>query len=102
MSDQQISNRGEDAARVLDNPAYRDAMDALKQSVIAKWREVGVRDKEGLILTHQLMTLAETFDGLLRGYVEAGKMAAHNLAVARAVDEARNESVARRIVRRVL
>lgn len=98
MSEQQISNRGLEASQVLNNPAYQEAMQLLRESIVAKWREVSVRDKEGLVLTHQLMTLADTFEGLLGGFVEAGKLAQHKIEL----DQARDESVARRIMRRVL
>lgn len=98
MSEQQVSDRGVEAANVLANPAYQEAMKALRETVIAKWREVGVRDTEGLRLTHQLMTLADTFESLLSGYVEAGKFAAHKLEL----DKIRDESPARKFMRRIL
>jgi hypothetical protein len=98
MTDQQISNRGVEAANILESAVYREAMDALRASIVAKWREVGVRDTEGQKLTHQLMTLADTFEGLLAGYVEAGKFSAHKLEI----DSARDDSAARRIMRRIL
>jgi hypothetical protein len=96
MTEQQISNRGLEAAQVLESQAYKDAMEALRGAVVAKWREVSVRDKEGLVLTHQLMTLADTFEGILAGYVEAGKFAARSLDL----DHARNETPMQSILRR--
>ena len=98
MSEQQISNRGLEASQVLENPAYREAMEALKASIVAKWKECPLRDKEGQTLTLQMMRLADTFEAILSGYVEAGKYAAHKLSV----DDARDESVARKFMRRVL
>lgn len=98
MSEQQISDRGVEATQVLSNPAYQEAIAALKASVVAKWREVSVRDKEGLVLTHQLMTLADTFEQLLAGYVEAGKYAQHKIDL----DKLRDESPTRKLVRRIL
>lgn len=98
MTDQQISDRGIEAGRLLESPIYREAMEALRATIVAKWREVGVRDTEGQRLTHQLMTLADTFEGLLSGYVEAGKFASRKIEI----DDARSESAAKRIMRRVL
>lgn len=98
MSDQQVSDRGVEAARVLESAVYQEAMSALRETIVAKWREVSIRDVEGLKLTHQLMNLADTFEQLLAGYVEAGKFAAHKLEI----DKIRDESPARRIVRRIL
>lgn len=98
MNDQQISNRGVEAAQILESQAFRDAMDALRQSIVNKWKEVSLRDAEGQKLTLQMMKLADTFEGLLSGYVEAGKFAARQLDL----DALRDESAARRIMRRVL
>ena len=98
MTDQQISNRGLEASQILGSAAYQEAMTALRQTIVNKWKEVSLRDKEGQTLTLQMMKLADTFEGLLNGYVEAGKFAAHQLEL----DAARDESPARRIMRRVL
>lgn len=98
MTDQQISDRGLEASRILDSAVYREAMEAVRASIVAKWREVSVRDVEGQQLTHQLMTLADTFEGLLAGYVEAGKFSARKLEI----DSARDETTARKIMRRIL
>lgn len=98
MTDQQISNRGLEAAQVLSSQAYIDAMAMLRESIVAKWKECSLRDPEGQILTLQMMKLADTFEGLLSGMVEAGKLANHQIAL----DAARNESAARKLMRRVL
>lgn len=98
MTEQQISNRGREAAEVLESGAYREAMDALKQSIVNKWKEVSLRDAEGQRLTLQMMKLADTFEQLLSGFVEAGKFAQHKLEL----DRLRNESPAQRIMRKVL
>jgi hypothetical protein len=98
MTDQQISDRGLSASQVLENPAYIEAMEALKASIVNKWKECSLRDKEGQTLTLQMMRLADTFEGLLSGYVEAGKLAHRKLDI----DRARDESTARKIMRRVL
>ena len=98
MTEQQISNRGLEAAQVLESQAYTQAMAMLRESIVAKWKTVSLRDKEGQALTLQMMKLADTFEGILSGMVEAGKFAQHQINL----DSLRNESAARRIVRRVL
>jgi hypothetical protein len=98
MTEQQISNRGLEASQVLGNPAYVEAMQMLRQSIVAKWKECSLRDPEGQLLTLQMMKLADTFEALLSGMVEAGKYAQHQIDL----DEARNESTARKFMRRVL
>jgi hypothetical protein len=98
MTEQQISNRGLEASQVLGNPAYVEAMQMLRQSIVAKWKECSLRDPEGQVLTLQMMKLADTFEALLAGMVEAGKFAQHQIDL----NEARNESAARKLMRRVL
>lgn len=98
MTDQQISNRGLEASQVLASSAYVDAMAMLRESIIAKWKECSLRDPEGQVLTLQMMKLADTFEGLLAGMIEAGKLAHHQIEL----DSLRNESAARKIMRRVL
>lgn len=98
MSEQQTSNRGLEAGQILSSQAYIDAMDALRQSVVNKWKECSLRDPQGQVLTLQMMKLVDTFEGILAGYVEAGKLANHKLDL----DAARDESVGRKIMRRVL
>ena len=98
MTEQQISNRGLEAAQVLESQAYTQAMAMLRESIVAKWKTVSLRDKEGQALTLQMMKLADTFEGLLSGMVEAGKMARHQIDL----DQHRNESAARSLMRRVL
>lgn len=98
MNDQQVSDRGMEAAHILESQAYKDAMSMMRESIVSKWKTVSLRDVEGQKLTLQMMKLADTFESLLSGMVEAGKFANHKLDV----DRLRDESAARRIVRRVL
>lgn len=97
MSEQQTSNRGLEASQVLGNPAYQEAMQALRETVVAKWKECGLRDEQGQKITLQMMKLTDTFEGLLYGFVEAGKHAKHKLDI----DKLRDESPGERVMRRV-
>jgi hypothetical protein len=98
MTNQQIAQKGFEASQVLDNPAYRAAMDALRTEVIEAWKKCPVRDKEGQVLLLQLAKLTDKFEGVLSGMVEGGKFAARQLEL----DELRNESAGRKLMRRVL
>ena len=98
MTEQQTSQRGVEARQVLDNPAYVDAMAALKAQVVEQWKACPIRDKEGQILLLQLAKLTDKFDGILRGMVEGGKFAQRKIEL----DDIRNESGARKMMRRVL
>lgn len=98
MTNQQQAQRGFEAAQVLDNPAYKAAMDALRTEVIEAWKKCPVRDKEGQVLLLQLAKLTDKFEGVLTGMIEGGKFAARQLEL----DDLRNESAGRKLMRRVL
>jgi hypothetical protein len=98
MSEQEQANSGRDAALVLENPAYIAAMKLMRESITDMWRSCPLRDAEGQLLLLQTMRLADTFEAVLSGMVQAGKMAAHKLDI----DGQRNESGARKLLRRVL
>ena len=88
--------RGDDAARVLESPAFQAAMALLKAEIVSEWSKCPVRDAEGQKLLLQLHKLANKFEGLLTGMVETGKLAQLNL------DAERDESAARKLFRRVI
>lgn len=98
MTNQQQAQRGLEASQVLDNPAYRAAMDALRAEVVEAWKKCPVRDKEGQVLLLQLAKLTDKFEGVLTGMVEGGKFAQRQLEL----DDLRNESAGRKLMRRVL
>lgn len=97
MTNEQAVQRGFEASQVLDNPAYRYAMDSLKEQIVSEWKKCPVRDQEGQLLLLQLAKLAEKFEGTLTGMVEGGKLAQHKIDI----DSVRNESTVRRWVRKV-
>jgi hypothetical protein len=96
MTNQQIAQQGLEANQVLDNPVYQKAMASLKEEIVRQWKECPVRDKEGQLLLLQLAKLADKFDGILRGMLESGKLAQHQIDL----DGVRNESTLRRMIRK--
>ena len=98
MTNQQIAQKGFEASQVLDNPAYKAAMEALRTEVIEAWKKCPVRDKEGQVLLLQLAKLTDKFEGVLSGMVDGGKFAQRQLEL----DDMRNESAGRKLMRRVL
>ena len=54
MTELQAAQSGIEAAQVLDNQSYKDAMASLKSQVIQQWKDCPVRDKEGQLLLLQL------------------------------------------------
>lgn len=97
MTEQQQVQRAREAAQVLDNPAYQEAMNQLKAQVVAQWKDCPVRDREGQLLLLQLAKLADKFESLLSGMVETGKLAQHRIDL----DRERNETMAKRFLRKV-
>lgn len=98
MTEHQTSQQGLDARMVLDNAAYQQAMTTLRAQVVEQWKSCPIRDREGQMLLLQLAKLTDKFEAILSGMIEAGKFAQHKIDV----DKERNESGARRLVRRVL
>jgi len=89
---------GIEAAQVLDNPAFRSAMDALKADVIATWKAAPIRDTEGQRILLQLAKLADKFEAILVGRIEAGKFANSKIEI----DDLRADNATRRLLRKVL
>ena len=97
MTEQQTVQRALEAAQVLDNPAYQEAMSQLKSVVIQQWKDCPVRDREGQLLLLQLAKLTDKFESILKGMIETGKLAQHHIDL----DRERNESIAKRFLRKV-
>ena len=97
MTPHQTAQRGTDAARVLDSPAFKEAMTALRSQVVEQWKSCPVRDKEGQTLLLQLAKLTDKFEGILIGLVEQGKHAQGRIDL----DLVRDEPPARQFFRKV-
>ena len=97
MNEKQQVQRGREAALVLDNEAFKAAMQGLKSAVLEQWKQCPVRDKEGQTLLLQLAKLTDKFEGILVGMIDNGKMAQHKLDL----DDIRDESRTRRVLRKV-
>ena len=97
MTEQKQLQRGINATQVLENVIFKEAFATLKQSVVDQWKDCPVRDKEGQLLLLQLAKLTDKFESILIGIVETGKLAKHRIDVG----NLRDESLGRRIIRRV-
>ena len=98
MTPHQTQQRGIEAQRVLDSPVFKDAMGMLDAQIVAQWKSTPVTDKEGAMLLLQLAKLKNKFETVLVGLIETGKFATHQINL----DAERNESGARRALRKVL
>ena len=97
MSEKEVL-RGREAQAVLDNEAFKQAMDSLKTSVLEQWKAAPIRDKEGQVLLLQLAKLTDKFEGLLVGMVKNGEFAQRKIDL----DRLRDEPKARTFMRRVI
>lgn len=82
MNERQILSdidRAEHANRLLNDQLLQDALKAIKDEVTRTWLECPARDHEGKEALWQLAKTADKFETLLRGYIEAGKLASVNL-----------------------
>jgi hypothetical protein len=96
MTDRQDVQTGRNASEVLDNPAYKEAMQLLRDAVVQQWKECPVRDKEGALLLLQLAKITDKFESILNGLIERGKLAQHHLDM----DALRDESKLKQAVRK--
>lgn len=98
MTDQDLSSQGRFAADALENPAFKAAIQSMKDEVTRQWKACPIRDAEGQLLLLQLAKLTDKFEGTLIGFVQGGKLAQEKINL----DALRNESAGRKLMRRVL
>lgn len=82
MSERDLRNdvaRAEHASRLLHDELLQEALNAIKAEIQRTWIDCPARDKDGKEALWQLAKTADKFEGLLKGYVETGKLAAANL-----------------------
>lgn len=93
----QVVLQGREASTVLENEAYKRAMEQLRSQVIEAWKAAPVRDTEGQKLLLQLIKLCDKFEGLLGGMIENGKFAQHKIDL----DNLRDENLIKRTLRKI-
>ena len=96
MTDRTDVQTGRQAAEVLDNPAFKEAMQVLRETVVQQWREHPIHDKEGALILLQYAKVTDRFEGVLSGLIERGKLAQHRIEV----DALRDEDALQRAKRR--
>lgn len=109
MTYQTEAQHGDDAAQLLENPAFKEAMARLRAEVTRQWKASSLRDTDGQRLLLQLARVTDDFEGILLGMVEAGKFAQDKLDEQKArkergtfsLDKHRNEGFAQRFIRKV-
>lgn len=71
--------RAQRAADVLNNEVFAEALAAIRSEVVKQWESCPARDHEGKEALWQLIKTASKFEGLLKGYIETGKLATEQL-----------------------
>ena len=95
MNDHEIAKMGEDARQVLLNPAFKQAMAQVHELAHKAFKKTDLRDAEGLKIARQFAAVTDDFEAIMRRMVDGGKLAQMN------IDQHRDESTARRAVRKV-
>lgn len=96
-TDSDLIRVGRGAAEVLENEAYRKAMDLMKARIHEQWKESPIRDREGQFVLLQLAKMADMFEGLMAGFVQGGKLAQHRIDL----DSLRDENAMQRAARTI-
>ena len=71
--------RGSEAARLLSEPLLKKAFEDLKAGIVQQWSEVPARDAEGREWIWRHYKAVEATEGMLRTYVESGRIALSRL-----------------------
>lgn len=69
------ARRGDEAAIALDNPAIKEALQAIRDELISQWAETPARDTEAREWLWRHFQVLSKFESILRGYISTGKMA---------------------------
>jgi hypothetical protein len=68
-----LQRMGRHAEEVLANPAYLEAMSALKKANYHKWTQCNIPDIEAQKELLQMHRAVENFESVLRGMISTGK-----------------------------
>lgn len=94
----QVAHRGTEAQQLLENPVFREAIERMGEQIVEQWKASSPRDVEGARLMLQLAQVSDLFEGILIGFVEAGKGAKKKIED---LDKLRPQSSARRFFQKV-
>lgn len=89
--------RGKEAAMVLENEAFKAAMDSIKAAIDEKRSRVSVRDHQGLVITALWERIQKDFESILVGMVKSGEFSQRRIDI----DKLRDESKPRQMLRKV-
>ena len=75
MSPEEALHRANAAGRIFNDPLTQETLDLMEKEVMEAWLACPVRDAEGRETLWRLAVTTRKFRDLLRGTMEAGKLA---------------------------
>jgi uncharacterized lipoprotein YmbA len=71
--------RAQRAAAILNNEVFAEVSRSMRDEIVKAWVACPVRDDEGKQELWRLIKTLDKFEGLLKGYIETGKLATEQL-----------------------
>lgn len=75
MSLEDDKQRAWKAKELLENELLQQSLSAIKSEIVQGWESCPARDKEGKEYYWQLIQMANKFELILKGYIQAGESA---------------------------
>jgi len=72
--DQEAIRKADDAKRILNEPVVKQALEGMRKELVNQLMATPARDTEGREWIWRHMKVMEKFEGLLKGYIENGKV----------------------------
>ncbi|MFL9934233.1 hypothetical protein P0D88_34800 [Paraburkholderia sp. RL18-103-BIB-C] len=80
MTKEQEVERGRQAAAILENPAFREAVEALEKTYTDDWRNTPAPDAQGRERLYVALQVSRDFSAQLVSMIATGKISAQQLA----------------------
>lgn len=80
MTPELEAQRGESARRILDDPLFQEAVEVIRQDILAQWQSSPARDTQGRETLWLSTKLLDKLVMQLKGVMESGVLARATLA----------------------
>lgn len=79
MTPEEALKRSSAAQRIYNDPLVKETLDLMEKEVMEAWLACPVRDEAGREMLWRMAVTTRKFRDLLKGTMEAGKLAKHQL-----------------------
>lgn len=79
MTPEEALKRSNAAQRIYNDPLVKETLDLMEKEVMEAWLACPVRDEAGREMLWRMAVTTRKFRDLLKGTMEAGKLAKHQL-----------------------